>query len=79
MPRVELNWPTPKAVIAKIDGRQLHIVGVEQIEGDVHYFISSRSIAKWADGEPLNPDERDSILRDVVTTARARGWNFEIS
>jgi gluconate kinase len=78
MPRVELSWPTPKAVIAKIDGRELHIVGVEQIEGDVHYFISSRSITKWADGEPLNPDERDSILRDVVTAARARGWNFEI-
>jgi hypothetical protein len=79
MPRVELIWPTPKAVIAKIDGRELAIVGVEQIEGDVHYFISSRLITKWADGEPLDPDERDSILRDVVAAARARGWNFEIS
>jgi hypothetical protein len=79
MPGVELNWPTPKAVIAKIDGRELHIVGVEQIEGDIHYFISSRFITKWADGEPLDPDERDSILREVVAAARARGWNFEIS
>ena len=79
MPGVELNWPTPKAVIAKIDGRELHIVGVEQIEGDVHYFISSRFITKWVDGEPLDPDERDSILRKVVAAARARGWNFEIS
>jgi gluconate kinase len=79
MPGVELNWPTPKAVIAKIDGRELHIVGAEQIEGDVHYFISSRFITKWADGEPLDPDERDSILREVVAAARARGWNFEIS
>jgi hypothetical protein len=79
MPGVELNWPTPKGVIAKIDGRELHIVGVEQIEGDVHYFISSRFITKWADGEPLDPDERDSILREVVAAARARGWNFEIS
>jgi hypothetical protein len=57
----------------------LHIVGVDQIEGDVHYFISSRFITKWADGEPLDPDERDSILREVVAAARARGWNFEIS
>ena len=79
MPRVELIWPTPTAVIAKIDGRELAIVGVEQIEGDVHYFVSSRLITKWADDEPLDPDERDSILRDVVAAARARGWNFEIS
>jgi hypothetical protein len=79
MPRVELIWPTPKMVMAKIDGRELHIVGVEQIEGDVHYVVSSRFIKKWADGEPLDPDERDTILRDVVAAGRARGWNLEIS
>ena len=48
------------------------------IEGDVHYAISSRLITRWADGEPLDPGERDSILRDVVAAARERGWTFVI-
>jgi hypothetical protein len=78
MRTVELIWRSPKALIARIDGRVLNITGAESIEGDIHYYISSGSITKWADGEPLDPDERGSILRDVVTAARERGWNFVI-
>jgi hypothetical protein len=75
---VELIWRSPKALIARIDGRILNITGADSIEGDIHYYISSGLITKWADGEPLDPDERGPILRDVVTAGRERGWNFVI-
>ena len=78
MRTVELIWRSPKALIARIDGRNLNITGAESIEGDIHYYISSGLITKWADGEPLDPNERGSILRDVVAAARERGWNFVI-
>lgn len=78
MRTVEVIWQSPKALIARIDGRILNITGAESIEGDIHYYISSGLITKWTDGEPLDPDERSSILRDVVTAARDRGWNFVI-
>jgi hypothetical protein len=78
MRTVEVIWRSPKALIARIDGRILNIAGAESIEGDIHYYISSGLITKWADGEPLDPDERGSILGDVVTAARERGWNFVI-
>ena len=78
MRTVELIWRSPKALIARIDARNLNITGAESIEGDIHYYISSGLITKWADGEPLDPNERGSILRDVVTAARERGWSFVI-
>jgi hypothetical protein len=78
MRTVELIWRSPRMLIAKVDGRNLNITGSESIDGDVHYHISSQLITRWADGEPLEPDERDSILRDVVVAAHRRGWNFVI-
>jgi hypothetical protein len=78
MRALQLTWRSPRVLIATVDGRELDIVGSESIEGDVHYFISPRLITRWADGEPLDPGERDSILRDVVAAARERGWNFVI-
>lgn len=78
MRALQLAWRSPRVLVAKVDGRELGIVGSEGIEGDVHYAISSRLITRWADGEPLDPGERDSILRDVVAAARERGWTFVI-
>jgi hypothetical protein len=78
MRTVELIWRSPRILIAKVDGKELDITGSEGIAGNVHFVISSRFITQWVDGEALDPDERDSILHDVVAAARARGWNFEI-
>ena len=78
MRTVELIWRSPKVLIARIDGRNLNITGAESIEGDIHYYISSQLITRWADGELLEPGERDSILRDVVAAACQRNWNFVI-
>jgi len=76
MHAVHLTWRSPQVLIAKIDGRDLGIVGAEGIAGDIHYTISSQLITRWVDGEPLDSWERDSILRDVVEAARERGWEF---
>lgn len=78
MHAVHLTWQSPRVLIANIDGRDLGIVGSEGIEGDIHYTISSQLITRWADGDPLDPWERDSILRDVVEAARERGWKFAV-
>lgn len=78
MRKIELIWRSPRALTARIDGRDLNITGTESIEGDIHYYISSGLITKWADGERLEPGDRDSILHDVVTAAHERGWNFVI-
>ena len=78
MRTVELTWRSPRALIATVDGRQLNVTGAESLEGDVDFYITSQLITRWADGEPLEPEERDSILPEVVAAARQRGWNFVI-
>jgi hypothetical protein len=75
---VQLRWRSPQVVIVKIDGRELALVGSEHLEGDIQYSISSELTQRWRDGEPLDPSEKDSILRDVVAAARERGWTFAI-
>jgi hypothetical protein len=78
MHAVHLTWRSPQVLIAEIDGRDLNVVGSESIEGNIHYTIASQLVTRWADGEPLDAGERDSILRDVVEAGRERGWKFVV-
>jgi Immunity protein 74 len=75
---MEIVWQNPGLVVARVGAKTLRVGGEALIEGDTHFVIYSRYITSWTDGSAISPDERDSILRDVVEEARKRGWNFVV-
>jgi hypothetical protein len=79
---VEIQWAGRGTLIAKVEGRSVHIGGMwyeGEPDGGPDFLIYARTVKSWDDGRPISESEKVELLDEVVDVAAQRGWKLDIS
>ena len=75
---MEFDWRSRGKVTVTDNGRVAEIPGEMMLLHDPDFLIYAKYLTAWNDGTLLTPEEKESLLEQVVAEAAERGWKFEV-